>query len=105
MTLHDDSPGNPLTTGLPHREFFLDADLSWKAKGLLAFLLAWPDERQPPSVDVLATVSRDGRDSVAATMRELIDAGYVMREHRDGRFRWRMILRESRTAFSMKVLS
>lgn len=107
MNQPDQDHENPLTAGLPHREFFLDEDLSWKAKGMLAFLLAWPEDRRPPSVDVLATVSRDGRDSVTTTMQELVRAGYVMREreHRDGRFRWRMIVRESRTAFTMKVLS
>lgn len=59
--------------------FFLsDERLSWKAKGLLAYLLSKPDDWRVYVSD-LVKQSRDGRDSVYSTLRELEAAGYIER--------------------------
>ena len=56
-----------------------DARLSWKARGLLAYLLSKPDGWQVRSRH-LETVGPDGRDSVRAGLRELEAAGYLRRD-------------------------
>ena len=65
-----------------------DSALSWKAKGLLAYLLSKPDDWQVYERDIIAH-ARDSRDSVRAGLKELEAAGYIVREqvrnHR-GRF-------------------
>jgi len=53
-----------------------DERLSWKAKGLLAYLLSKPADWQIMMEDLINR-STDGRDSVQAAMRELRDAGYA----------------------------
>lgn len=55
------------------------ADLSWKAKGLLAYLLSRPDNWEARA-DQLATVSTDGRRAVLAARKELVDAGYLVEQ-------------------------
>lgn len=54
-----------------------DPSLSFKAKGLLAFLLLVDDEL---STSELTELSRDGIDSVRSGLRELIEHGFVERE-------------------------
>lgn len=67
-----------------HAAMLLDPALSWKAKGMLAVLMAFPDG-VAPSVTALKSYARDGQHATRATMRELIEAGYVTREdvHRE----------------------
>lgn len=55
-----------------------DTSLSWKAKGLHAYLIAKPDDWQV-RITQLMNASPDGRESVRAGMRELVEAGYVER--------------------------
>lgn len=55
-----------------------DPRLSWKARGLLAFLLSMPDNWRTNS-DHLQHCGPDGRDSVRAGLRELEAAGYLER--------------------------
>ena len=64
-----------------------DKRLSYKAKGILVYLLGCPNDWIVNLVDV-ENQSTDGRDSVASGIKELINHGYVERiEHRDkGRF-------------------
>jgi len=51
-------------------------DLSWKAKGLLAYLLTRPDDWQVrPSH--LQTISDDGRDATYSGLQELHEAGHI----------------------------
>lgn len=74
-----------------------DKSLSFKATGLLAFLLSLPDEWQPNSRH-LAGIKTDGRDSVQAGLRELEAAGYLRRSrHRvaGGTFDWIIEVYES----------
>lgn len=65
-----------------------DPSISWKAKGLLAYLLSKPDDWQVYERDIIAH-ARDSRDSVRAGLKELEAAGYIVREqvrNRHGRF-------------------
>lgn len=55
-----------------------DTRLSWKAKGLLAYLLSRPDDWEVRVKDLINR-SRDGRDSVYAGLSELEKAGYLER--------------------------
>ncbi len=52
--------------------------LSWKAKGLLAYLLSKPDGWQFYETEI-AKRSKDGRDSVATGLKELENEGYLQR--------------------------
>jgi DNA-binding MarR family transcriptional regulator len=55
-----------------------DRDLSLKAKGMLVFLLAKPDDWQI-YIDALANELPEGRDAIAAAIKELIKASYITR--------------------------
>lgn len=56
-----------------------DDRLSFKATGLLAYLLSMPDEWSPRR-EHLATVKSDGVASIRAALKELADAGYLVRK-------------------------
>ena len=58
-----------------------DVRLSWKAKGLLAYLLSKPDDWEV-RLKHLEKQSKDGRDSVATGMKELIECGYCQRSEK-----------------------
>lgn len=67
-----------------------DTTLSFKATGLLAYLLSMPDDWKPNSRH-LATIKTDGRASVMAGLRELEACGYLNRRkivHANGVFDW-----------------
>ena len=53
-----------------------DIFLSWKARGLLSFLLSFPKDTDF-TISELTNLTIDGRDSVKAGIRELIRAGYI----------------------------
>lgn len=55
-----------------------DEKLSWKAKGLLTYLLHLPDDWQVYLSD-LKNRSTDGRDSTASAIKELVENGYIQR--------------------------
>ncbi|MCC8097445.1 MAG: helix-turn-helix domain-containing protein, partial [Eubacterium sp.] len=55
-----------------------DKRLSFKAKGLLSFMLAVPDTWEF-SIKGLAAMAKDGVDSVASTIKEMEKYGYVSR--------------------------
>ena len=54
-------------------------ELSLKAKGLLSQMLSLPEDWDYTTKG-LARICRDGVDSICATVRELEDAGYIIRE-------------------------
>lgn len=56
-----------------------DERLSWKAKGLLCYLLSLPDDWKI-YIDELKNHASDGRDGTATALRELITFGYCIRE-------------------------
>lgn len=53
-----------------------DSRLSWRARGILAYLLSKPDNWQVVIEDLIKQ-SPDGRDAVRSGMRELTKAGYL----------------------------
>jgi hypothetical protein len=55
-----------------------DERLSWKAKGLLAYLLSKPDDWQIYESDLIKR-AKDGRDAVRTALRELEKYGYMSR--------------------------
>ncbi|MCC8015496.1 MAG: helix-turn-helix domain-containing protein [Eubacterium sp.] len=55
-----------------------DKRLSFKAKGLLSFMLSVPDTWEY-SVKGLAAMAKDGVASVSAALKELENCGYVSR--------------------------
>ncbi|MBA4535503.1 helix-turn-helix domain-containing protein [Brevibacillus halotolerans] len=55
-----------------------DERLSWKAKGLLVYLISKPDNWTVVMEDLIKK-AKDGRDSVKAGLRELEAAGYISR--------------------------
>ena len=62
----------------------VDENLSYKEIGLLITLFNAPDDCNV-SIDLLASLHRDGRDSVARSMNSLIEKGYIFRKrvHQD----------------------
>jgi hypothetical protein len=80
-------------TVLPN-EALRDTSLSFKARGILAFVLSMPDHWATSS-EALARMGKDGRDSVRTGLRELRDAGYVRlekRQHSGGQWRTDVIV-------------
>ena len=61
-----------------------DPNLSWKAKGILSFLVEFPDAH----VDDIVKSATDGKSSVSAGMAELECRGYIrkIQERTKGRF-------------------
>lgn len=59
-------------------ELLDDVRLSWKAKGVLCYLLRLPPDWKVYSEEV-AKHSTDGIDSLATTINELIEMGYIER--------------------------
>lgn len=70
------------------RTVFEDDRISWKAKGMLGYLLSKPDNWQVYIAD-LENKSKDGRDAVRSGLKELEEAGYIRRtkkRNNKGRF-------------------
>lgn len=57
---------------------FKNKNLSLKAKGLLSLMLSLPDNWNY-SIKGLVALSKDGRDSVMAAIKELVAEGYIVR--------------------------
>ncbi len=55
-----------------------DKSLTLKAKGLLSMILSLPEEWNYTTRG-LATICKEGVDSISATLRELESAGYILR--------------------------
>jgi len=61
-----------------NNEFLQDKTLSWKAKGLIAYVMSLPDDWELNLSD-LKNRSKDGRDGTAAGLNEIIEKGYCKR--------------------------
>lgn len=53
-------------------------NLSWKARGLLAYLLSLPDDWKVYEKELISHTT-DGKDSTRSAIQELIKAGYIIR--------------------------
>lgn len=65
-----------------------DKTLSWKAKGVLAYLLSLPDDWQI-YLSEIKNHARDGKDATRTAVDELVKAGYITRKEAEkqvGRF-------------------
>ncbi len=65
-----------------------NTSLSWKAKGLITYIMQLPEDWQVNIAD-LSNRSEDGRDATASGLRELVKSGYIVREEvrkEDGTF-------------------
>lgn len=62
-----------------NKGFVEDDGLSWKAKGIMLYLLSRPDDWRVLIAD-LVNRSTDGRESVYSGIRELIRHGYIVRD-------------------------
>lgn len=60
-----------------------DNRLSWKAKGLLSYILSLPEDWKL-YLEQLKKVSKDGKDSTASAIDELIKYGYMSRVSKRG---------------------
>ena len=61
-----------------NKEFLSNPKLSWKSKGLLSYLLSKPDDWKINLSDLI-NKSNNGRDSVRAGIKELIDNKYIIK--------------------------
>lgn len=61
-----------------HKNFIHDPNISWKAKGILLYLLSRPDDWQVYEKE-LEKHSLDGRDSLKNGIKELEATGYIVR--------------------------
>ena len=61
-----------------HKSFIHDDNLSWKAKGILLYLLSRPDDWRIYETE-LNKHSSDGRDSLRTGIKELEETGYIHR--------------------------
>lgn len=83
------------------REALQDDRLSFKATGMLAYLLSLPDNWTTDAKRLAGAKNgtgkaREGRDAIQSGLRELEDAGYlVRRKYQDDKGRWRWIWKYS----------
>lgn len=62
-----------------HNNLILDESISWKAKGILIYMLSKPVGWKYKSSEI-AKNSTDGRDSVRNGLKELVENGYISRQ-------------------------
>ncbi|MCK8675013.1 replication protein [Rhodococcus sp. HM1] len=69
-----------------------DERLSFRARGVLAWLLSKPLDWHIRSEAIAAQSPREGREAIRSTMRELVELGYLIREKvQDEQGRWSTI--------------
>ena len=76
-----------------------DERLSFKARGLLAMLLSYPDNWELNIGHLASQSNREGKSAIKSAIAELISSGYLLQEQRKdarGRFLgWRKMILES----------
>jgi len=55
-------------------------NLSWKARGIIGYLLSLPDDWNLYTEELERHSNKDGRESLASGIKELINNGYIIRE-------------------------
>mgnify|MGYP006889527210 CR=1 FL=1 len=68
-----------------------DEELSYKAKGILWYLLTKPEDWKVSMKDIEKRSPKEGRDAIASGFKELEDSGYAVRwkvRNSNGRFSW-----------------
>lgn len=66
-----------------------DARLSYKALGMLTFLLSKPEGWRVNSLELAKGEGREGRDAIRSALKELRDTGYIKRRRfQDERGHW-----------------
>ncbi|OWY63799.1 hypothetical protein B7486_50950 [cyanobacterium TDX16] len=77
----------------------LDTRLSWKARGILAYLLTKPDDWEIIVANLINASEPDGRESLRSGLKELENLGYIIRARRQderGRFAgWEILVFET----------
>lgn len=79
-----------------NKSSLVDSRLSWKAKGLHAFMLSKPDDWKFFDTE-LVNHATDGIDSLKSALKELKSCGYMMRTRKQngvGRFDWETVVYE-----------
>jgi hypothetical protein len=74
-----------------------DTRLTWKAKGLAAFLLSKPDDWKIVREHLIKQAD-DGETAVRSALQELEECGYLTRtrhQNEEGKFEWEQVLHES----------
>lgn len=82
-----------------HNEFLKRKDISWKAKGIMTYLLSLPDD-WVVNLDEIKRNATDGESSFRSGWKELVSAGYVNRQPvRDEKTKkinyWETVIKES----------
>lgn len=82
-----------------HNEFLKRKDLSWKAKGIMTYLLSLPDD-WVVNLDEIKRNATDGESSFRSGWKELVSAGYASRQPvRDQKTKkieyWETVIKES----------
>lgn len=62
------------------RQALTDTELSFKARGVLAWLLSWPDGAEvSASRETIAAHGTEGKEAIRTALQELTAAGYIVR--------------------------
>ena len=82
-----------------HNEFLKRKDISWKAKGIMTYLLSLPDD-WVVNLDEIKRNATDGESSFRSGWKELVSSGYVSRQPvRDEKTKkidyWETVIKES----------
>ncbi len=89
MIIREPRPKSNFTTF--SNDLIEDKALSFKARGLLHYLLSKPDNWTVRESELVKSSDKDGQSSIRSGLQELMDAGYIARKRvrqRDGTFQW-----------------
>jgi hypothetical protein len=90
------------------REMLQDIQISFKAQGILTYLLSLPDTWKTNSERLgAARPGKEGRDAIRSGLRELEAAGYLRRDRRlvNGRWQWEWQYTDDPSSLIMDGLS
>ena len=73
--IHIDKHDNPYV--MIDKKCLEDSHLSWKARGILAYLLSKPKDWEVLTCDLVAKSDNEGRAAIRSAMRELVACGYA----------------------------